>query len=171
MNTIPLHVAASTLVLGAILAVAPRPAHADYKTSSGGACQPFGSTTTTDDLRYLVNGVTPRNDTDEVVLCNLVADSEYTWYSATTDADVSLFFKAGSMDAPVSCTATTGSSYMYGSLSYTKSMTIPATLTGTLNITGMLAPGSYSWAPFSVTCQLPARAVLARIVLKESAAT
>lgn len=162
--------ALATLAVGGALLATPGVASADYKTGSGGMCQPYG-TTTTDDLRYLVNGVTPRYDTDVTILCNLVPDSEYIWYTASTDATAMLHFKAGTADAPVSCTATVGSAYMYGTLTYSKATTIPATLSTTLTISDMLAPGSYSWAPASITCLLPKRAVLARIVLHEGGAT
>lgn len=175
MKTLPLKSASAlstlaTLMLGGAFLAAPGTASADYKTGSGGMCQPYGKTTP-DDLRYLVNGVTTRYDYDATILCNLAPDVEYSWYSATTSADARLYFKAGNADAPVTCTATVGSSYMYGSLSYSQAMTIPATLTYTMNINDMRAPGAYSWAPAAITCVLPKRAVLARIVLYERGAT
>lgn len=171
MNTIALRCVLATVAVGALFLSALPSARADYKTGTGSACVPYGTTTTWDELRYLVGAVTPREDTDEFVLCNFASDAENGWYNAATEANVTLQFKAGSLDAPVSCTATAGSAYMYGVLTYTKSVTIPATLSSSLAINDILAPGSYSWVPFAVTCKLPARATLSRIVLHESGST
>jgi len=161
---------ALTLAIAAAL-TAPMPALADYKTRTGSACQAYGATTTPDELLYLVNGVTPRNASDEYVLCDFVVDAESGWYNAANSATLNMYFKAGAADAAVSCTATAGSAYMYGVLTYSTAQTIPATLSGTLSLSGMTAPGSYSWAPFNVVCKLPAKATLARLVLNEAGAT
>ena len=171
MNAHFLPAALLAIVAGAALIGKPHSAQADYKTGTGSACLPYGSGTTWNDLQYLVNGVTPQADTDETVLCNFAVDTEGGWYSAGTNARVALYFKAGTLDAPVSCTATAGSSFMYGVLTYTSATTIPATLSSTLNINNITAPGSYTWPPFGVTCRVPARATLSRIVLHEAGTT
>lgn len=161
---------ALTLAIAAALSIAPQTAHANYKTSTGSACVAYGGSTTPDELLYLVNGITTRNATDEFILCDFVVDSENGWYNAANSATLAMYFKAGNIDAPVTCTATAGSAYMYGVLTYSASQTIPATLSGTLTFGNMTAPGSYSWAPFNVNCKLPAKATLARMVLNESGA-
>lgn len=167
MNRNAFSSAALTLAIAAALSAAPHTASANYKTSSGSACLAYGTTTTPDELLHLVNGIRPRYDTDEFILCNFVVDSENGWYNAANSATLQMHFKAGSIDAPVACTATAGSAYMYGVLTYSATQTIPATLSSTLTMSGMTAPGSYSWAPFSVNCRLPAKATLARMVLNE----
>ncbi|NOT87426.1 MAG: hypothetical protein HOP03_04505 [Lysobacter sp.] len=159
--------AALTLAIAVALGAAPQAAHANYKTSTGSACLAYGNSTTPDELLYLVNGIRPRYDTDEYILCNFVVDSENGWYNAANSATLSMYFKAGNIDAPVTCTATAGSAYMYGVLTYSAAQTIPATLSSTLTMSGMTSPGSYSWAPFNVNCKLPAKATLARMVLNE----
>jgi hypothetical protein len=167
MNRIAFSSAGLTLAIGIALGAAPQTASANYKTSTGSACLAYGATTTPDELLYLVNGITTRNATDEFILCNFVVDSENGWYNAANSATLSMYFKAGNVDAPVSCTATAGSAYMYGVLTYSAAQTIPATLSSTLTMSGMTSPGSYSWAPFNVNCKLPAKATLARMVLNE----
>jgi hypothetical protein len=167
MHRIALSSAGLTLAIGLALGVAPQAAFANYKTSTGSACLAYGNTTTPDELLYLVNGIATRNATDEFILCDFVVDSENGWYNAANSATLSMYFKAGNIDAPVTCTATAGSAYMYGVLTYSVAQTIPATLSSTLSISGMTAPGSYSWAPFNVNCKLPAKATLARMVLNE----
>lgn len=171
MNRNVLPSALLAVALATAIGALPGDARADYKTGTGSACVPYGTTTVWDDLRFLVGAVTPRLDTDEYVLCNFSTDAESGWYGASTEASVALQFKAGSVDAPVSCTATAGSAYMYGTLTYTKAVTIPATLSSTLSITDIVAPGSYSWAPFNVVCKLPSKATLSRVVLSEAGAT
>jgi hypothetical protein len=163
--------AALTLVTAAALSIAPPAARADDKTSAGNACRAYGATTAADELTYLVGGITPKNPTDEYILCDFVVDSENGWYDAANSAYLYMYFKAGSADAPVTCTATTGSPYMYGVLTYSASLTIPATLSGTVSFSGMTSPGAYSWAPFNVVCKLPAKATLARMVLNETGPT
>lgn len=171
MNTIGLKGALLSAALAALLLGVPPAAHADYKSGSGGKCLPYGASTAWGDLRYLPGAVTTAGDTDEFVVCSFDSDAENGWYNAATDASVSLHFKAGSLEAAVSCTATAGAASMYGTLTYTKSLTLPATFSGTLSINDMIAPGSYSWVPFSVVCRLPARATLSRIVLHETGPT
>jgi hypothetical protein len=168
MNRTACFSAALTLAIAAALSAAPQTASANYKTSTGSACLAYGSTTTPDELLYLVNGITTRNATDEFILCDFVVDSENGWYNAANSATLQMYFKAGNIDAPVTCTATAGSAYMYGVLTYSATQTIPATLSSTLTMSGMTSPGSYSWAPFNVNCRLPAKATLARMVLNES---
>lgn len=170
MNRIALSATGLTLAIGLTLGAAPQAALANYKTSTGSACLAYGGTTTPDELLYLVNGITTRNATDEFILCNFVVDSENGWYNAANSATLYMYFKAGNIDAPVSCTATAGSAYMYGVLTYSTAQTIPATLSSTLTLSGMTSPGSYSWAPFNVNCKLPAKATLARMVLNETGA-
>jgi hypothetical protein len=167
MKSIALSSAALTLAIAAALSAAPQTAHANYKTSTGSACLAYGTSTTSDELLYLANGITTRNTTDEFILCDFVVDSENSWYNAANSATLSMHFKAGSTDAAVACTAVAGSGFMYGALYYSDSQTIPATLSGTLAFANMTHPGSYSWAPFSVVCKLPAKATLARMVLNE----
>ena len=160
------------LVLCAGLATmaAPQVADADYKTSSGTACMPYGSNTSWDELLYLSGGVGTRGDADEYVLCGFSSDSENGWYSASTNADLQLYFKAGGADAAVACTATAGSSFMYGVMTYGTSLSLPATLAGTMSIGSIQAP-MYSWTPLTVTCRLPGKATLARLVLNERGVT
>lgn len=159
--------AALTLAIAAALSIAPGTASANYQTSTGSACIAYGTSTTPGELRYLVNGITPLNATDEYILCDFVTDSENGWYNAANSATLQMFFKAGNVEAAVTCTATAGSAYMSGVLTYSGAHTIPATLGGTLTLSGMTAPGSYSWVPFNVVCKLPAKATLARMVLNE----
>ena len=170
MNATTIPTAILTLVIAALFA-SPQIAQADYKTRTGSACVAYGATTTPDELQYLVGGITTRNATDEFILCDFVVDSEYGWYNAANSASLTMYFKAGNVDAPVSCTATAGSAYMYGVLTYSAAQTIPATFSSTLSFSNMTAPGSYSWAPFNVNCKLPAKATLARMVLNETGAT
>ena len=80
---------------------------------------------------------------------------------------LSMYFKAGNVDSSVTCTATAGSAYTYGVLTYSVTQTIPAALSSTLTMSGMTAPGSYSWALLNVNCRLPAKATLARMVPNE----
>lgn len=171
MNTPLIPTFALTLAIAAVFAASPQSAQANYKTSTGSACLAYGASTTPDELQYLVGGITTRNATDEFILCNFVTDSEDGWYNAANSASLTMYFKAGNLDAPVTCTATAGSAYMYGVLTYSAAQTIPATLSGTLSFSNMTSPGSYSWAPFNVNCKLPARATLARMVLNEAGAT
>lgn len=159
--------AALTLAIATALSIAPGTASANYQTSTGSACVAYGTSTTPGELRYLVNGITPLNATDEYILCDFVTDSESGWYNAANSATLQMFFKAGNVEAVVTCTATAGSAYMSGVLTYSGAHTIPATLGGTLTLSGMTAPGSYSWVPFNVVCKLPAKATLARMVLNE----
>ena len=154
----------------ALAALAAPHAAADYKTSTGTACMPYGGSTSWDDLLYLAGGVSTRGDADKYVLCGFSTDADNGWYSASTNADLQLYFKAGSADAAVACTATAGSSFMYGVMTYGKSLSLPATLGGTMSINGIQAP-MYSATPLTVTCRLPGKATLARLALNERAAT
>ncbi len=160
------------LVLAAALATlgAPSVADADYKTSPGTACMPYGAGTSWDELLYLSGGVSARGDSDEYVLCGFTSDAENGWYSPSNQADLQLYFKAGNADAAIACTATAGSSFMYGVMTYSKSLSLPATMSGTMPIRDIQAP-MYSWTPFTLTCRLPGKATLARLVLNERGTT
>jgi hypothetical protein len=159
--------AALTLAIAAALSSAPGTASANYQTSTGSACVAYGTSTTPDELRYLVNGITTRNPTDEYILCDFVTDTESGWYNAANSASLHMFFKAGNVEAAVTCTATAGSTYMSGVMTYSGAHTIPANFGGTLTLSGMTAPGSYAWVPFNVVCKLPSKATLARMTLNE----
>lgn len=160
-----------SLVLATTISALPQTARADYKTLSGASCMPYGTSTTSDDLKYVVGGVTTRNATHEFIICDFTVDAETPWRSLT-NATLLLFFRAGDVDANVSCTGVVGSGYLSeGFLAYSDSRTIPARTNGTLALTSMTAPDSFVWSSFSVVCSLPAKATLFRMVLREGGTT
>jgi hypothetical protein len=171
MNSTPIKSLLLVLCIGFAALLAPRDAGADYKTSTGTACMPYGSNTEWSDLLYLSGGVTTRGDADASILCSFVVDADNGSYDATLSTDLQLYFKAGATDAAIVCTATAGSGFMDGVLTYSQSLDLPATLSDTVSIDGVQAPPTYSWAPLTVNCTLPAHSTLARLVMSEHADT
>jgi hypothetical protein len=162
-----------SLALAATISTIPQTAHADYKTSSGASCKPYGATTS-DDLQYLVGGVYNRSTTAKNIICDFTVDAERPW-SGVNNASLLLLFRAGDVDANVSCTGFVGSGNLAdeGMLAYSDSRTIPARSNGVLGLANMTAPAplAWVWSSFSVICTLPPRAYLFRMVLREVGAT
>lgn len=172
MNSTPIKTALLTAVVAVMLLPAAPSANAtDYKTFTGTACMPYGANTSWADLTYRPSGVTTEGTANEYILCGLTTDTESGW-GVGTEAAVTLAFKTGSANSPITCTANVGSAFLIGgALTYAGSLTLSANTTGNLTIPSLTSDSWYAWVPVSVNCRLPPKTTLARIYMNETIST
>ena len=160
------------VLLAAFLAILPiRPATADYKGTHASLCQPRGPGTTLAELNYGAYGVANPGDTDESLLCPLVADAESALTEGANHGQVYVRYRTGAVPGRISCTLFTGAYGYDNSNSGTYSATSPmqpansAIAEMVLYIT---APAGQTRAPvMSVVCVLGPKVMLGGLLVFE----
>jgi len=143
----------------------------DYKTFSGTACMPYGANTSWAELTFRPGGVTTEGTSNEYILCGVSTDTENGWTNAAS-ANMGLSFKTSSTTgSPITCTATSGSAFIFGALTYAGSLNLAQNETGTLTLSNIVSEAGYSWVPLTVSCRLPPKTTLARIYVNEMPST